>query len=136
MNTINTKELRLRKEELEEEVLDSFLENFPQYEDMTPTFNDILFEEEEIQSWKGDYLDHIDEICQIEKMEDIMGAAFVNGTNLIDEYDFEEHTREFVEEVYEIRIPFFVEIDWDKTANNLKADYRPIEYQGCTYYYY
>ena len=35
-----------------ETVLKDFWETFPQYKYMTPTINDILWEEEEIESWK------------------------------------------------------------------------------------
>lgn len=38
--------------ELKEKIWLDFIETFPQYEDMTPDFDSIRFEEEEIQNWK------------------------------------------------------------------------------------
>lgn len=32
-------------------ILEDFWEQFPQYEEMTPTIEDIRFHEEEIESW-------------------------------------------------------------------------------------
>ncbi len=30
-------------------------------------------------------------------------------------------------------LPSYIEIDWDKTADNLRVDYSEVEYQGTTY---
>lgn len=51
------------------------METFEHYEDQTNDFEDILFEEEEIQSWKEDWLDEIAEIGEIEKIEDELGKG-------------------------------------------------------------
>ena len=46
MNILDTINLAERREALKQEILDSFLENFPHYEEMTESFEDIRFEEE------------------------------------------------------------------------------------------
>ena len=43
MNTIDTRNLIEKREALKQEILDSFLENFPHYEEMTELFEDIRF---------------------------------------------------------------------------------------------
>ena len=42
-----------------QEILEDFWENFPQYEEQTPTYDDIRFEEEEIIQWNKDWIDSI-----------------------------------------------------------------------------
>ena len=42
-----------------QEILEDFWEQFPQYEEMTPTYEDIRFEEEEIRQWNKDIIDDI-----------------------------------------------------------------------------
>ena len=64
---VDTRDLAERREALKQEILDSFLENFPHYEEMTESFEDIRFEEEEIESWKEDFEDELKEIIPAEE---------------------------------------------------------------------
>ena len=52
---IYTRDLKERRDYLKQEILDSFLETFEHYAERTETFEDILFDEEEIESWKADW---------------------------------------------------------------------------------
>ncbi len=61
-NYIDTRDLIEERDTLKQDILDSFLETFPHYEDMTDTFEDIRFEEEEIESWKEDWRDELNAI--------------------------------------------------------------------------
>ena len=70
MNILDTRNLAERREALKQEILDSFLENFPHYEEMTESFEDILFEEEEIESWKQDWQEEINQITCIDELEE------------------------------------------------------------------
>ena len=40
-------------------ILEDFWESFPQYEEMTPTYEDIRFEEEEIRDWNRSWMETI-----------------------------------------------------------------------------
>lgn len=139
MNILDTRTLSERREALKQEILDSFLENFPHYEEMTNTFEDILFEEEEIESWKEDWLDEIEEITDIEKLEDEVndyaGDNFEDGVYLIVEDDFEDFVEQDLEDCGYISkdFPTWVEIDWKATANNVKQDYSEVEFRGTNY---
>ncbi len=42
-----------------QEILEDFWEQFPQYEEMTPTYEDIRFEEEEIADWNKSWIESI-----------------------------------------------------------------------------
>ena len=136
---LDTRDLLERREELKQQVLDSFLENFPHYEEMTNDFEDILFEEEEIQSWKEYWLDEIEEITDIEKLEDEVndyaGDNFEDGVYLIVEDDFEDFVEQDLEDCGYIPkdFPTWIEIDWEATANNVRQDYTEVEFRGTTY---
>ena len=138
---LDTRDLLERREELKQQVLDSFLENFPHYEEMTNDFEDILFEEEEIQSWKEYWLDEIEEITDIEKLEDEVndyaGDNFEDGIYLIVEDDFEDFVEQDLEDCGYIPkdFPTWIEIDWKATANNVRQDYTEVKFRGTSYLY-
>ena len=138
-NYIDTRYLAERREALKQEILDSFLENFPHYEEMTESFEDIRFEEEEIQSWEEDWLDEIEEITDIEKLEDEVndyaGDNFEDGVYLIVEDDFEDFVEQDLEDCGYIPkdFPTWIEIDWEATANNVRQDYTEVEFRGTAY---
>ena len=117
-NYIDTRYLAERREALKQEILDSFLENFPHYEEMTESFEDIRFEEEEIDD-----------------VENELGSEFKYGVTLVDVDDWEEYVEELLEDIGYIPkdFPSWTEIDWESTANNVKVDYIEVTYQGNSY---
>lgn len=135
MNILDTRDLSKRREELKEEILDSFLENFPHYQEMTESFEDIRFEEEEIESWKEDFEDELKEIEEIDTIENELGSEFDYGVTLVDVDDFEEYVEDLLDELGYIPkdFPSWIEIDWEATANNVRQDYTEVEYQGNSY---
>lgn len=135
---MDSRDLIEKREELKQQVLDSFLETFPHYEEQTPDFESILFEEEEIQSWKEDWLDEIEEITDIDTLEDeVSSSEWDFGIYFIEEDDFEEYVKELLEDCGYISrdFPSWITIDWTSTAENVKQDYTEVEFQGQTYYY-
>lgn len=133
---IDTRDLIEKRDELKQSILDSFLENFEHYEDQTDDFDDILFEEEEIQSWKEDWEDELEQIEEINKIEDEIGGEFDYGCTLVSEDYWEEYVEDLLKDCGYISkdLPSWIEIDWEATANNVKVDYTEVEYQGQTYY--
>lgn len=132
---LDTRTLAETREELKQSILDSFLENFPQYEDMTDTFEEISFEEEEIESWKEDWYTELEVIEAINEVENEVGSEWEYGVTLIEEDDFEEYCEELVTDCGYISkdFPSWIEIDWEATASNMKQDYSEVDYQGKTY---
>src|SRR6056297_5742 len=139
---IDTRDLKERRDDLKQEILDSFLETFEHYAERTETFDDILFEEEEIQEWIVDWETELEEIAEINQVEDEVesygGDGFEFGTTLIKEYDFEEYCEELVRDYgYLSRdtITALIEnnIDWSGIADDMRQDYSELEYQGTTY---
>lgn len=133
---IDTRDLIEKRDELKQSILESFLENFEHYEDRTECFEDILFEEEEIQSWKEIWEDELEQIDEINKIEDELGREFDYGVTLVHEDYWEEYVEDLLKDCGYIStdIPSWIEIDWEATANNVKVDYTEVEYQGQTYY--
>jgi hypothetical protein len=56
---------------------------------------------------------------------------------LIRDTYFVEAMRELVEDIGDFPkgFPSYIEVDWDKTADNLRADYGSVEFDGRTYWY-
>lgn len=120
MDTLDTRNLAERREELKQEILDSFLENFPHYEEMTESFEDIRFEEEEIDG-----------------VENKLGSEFKYGVTLVDVDDFEDYCEELMEEFGYINkdTPQLIKsnINYKGIAYDMKYDYTEVTYQGNSY---
>lgn len=130
---LDSRNLIEKREELKQQVLDSFNETFPQYE--TDDFENILFEEEEIQSWKEDWLDEIAEIADIDNLEDeVSSSEWDYGITFIPEDEFEDYCQEFIGEL-PANMPEYIKnnIDWAGVAFDLRVDYSELEYQGVNY---
>lgn len=58
------------------------------------------------------------------------------GATLIAESYFTEYCQELVSDIGDLpkNIPRYIEIDWDKTADNLKQDYTSVTFDGADYY--
>jgi hypothetical protein len=135
---LDTRELQTEREDLEQQILDSFLQEFPQYEDMTDNFEDIRFEEEEIESWKEEWLDEIVTITDIEKLEYEIGSEWEYGVTLIEEDEFEDYCEEFVEDCYGLKdVPSLIRnnINWEGVVYDMRQDYSEVVYNGNTYLY-
>jgi hypothetical protein len=137
MSYIDTRDLIETRDELKQEILDSFLEDFPHYEEKTESFEDILFEEEEIESWKEDWQEELDKISCIDEIENEIGSEFDFGVTLISEDYFTDYTEDLLKDCGYISndFPSWIEIDWEATAENVGQDYSELEYEGKTYLY-
>ena len=136
MNTLDTRDLIEERNDLKQQILDSFLETFEHYAEQTETFEDILFEEEEIQSWKEGFEDELKEIEEIDTLEDEInsyaGDNFDDGVYLIDADDFVEQDLKDCGYIPK-DFPTWIEIDWVATAENVRQDYSEVEFRGTTY---
>ena len=135
---MDSRDLQERKEELQEQVLESFLETFEHYAEQTETFEDIQWDEEELDSWKLDWQDEINETTCIDDLEDeVSSSEWDFGIYFIPEDEFEDYCKEFLEECGDIprELPFCIEnnIDWGGVADDLRIDYSEVEFQGTTY---
>lgn len=107
MNILDSRDLAKRLEELQDE-------------------RETLLEE-----WDNDNKEELDELENLES--EISEWSY--GATLIDESDFVEYCEEMLEDIGDLPrdMPSYIVIDWDATADNLKADYTTVTYQGTDY---
>jgi len=135
MDILDTRDLIEKRDELKETIFNSFIETFPQYEDQTDSFEDILLDEEELESWKEEFEHELEEIDEIDQIENDLGDEFIHGVTLINNDDFEEYTKDLLEELDYIPkdFPSWIEIDWEATSKNVEQDYTDVTYRGVNY---
>lgn len=150
MNTIDSRDLIEERDNLKEQILDAFNEDFEtdfsDFDELPTLIGDDLGEvdnEEEEQQRLEDFkelweeeLKQIEEINNLEEeVEGYAGDNFEDGVQLIDEYDFIEYCEDLMEEFGYIPkdFPSWIYIDWEATAENIKQDYTEVEFRGDTY---
>ncbi len=144
-NVIDTRDLINKREELMQAIIEDaeskFFWEFTDYEEIESFFNDEVSEhltEEQKCAFSEYWQDEINHIAEIDNIETEIGSEFTYGTPLIDEdYWVEYVEEELIKGCGDLPqdIPWYIEIDWDKTANNIRIDYGSIRYQDNTYYY-
>jgi antirestriction protein len=140
METIDTRDLQERLEELEAE-RDEFVLNATterEDEDGTSTSELTQWEEEARAQWEQENPDDDEELQELESLREEIGSEWRDGVQLIPERDFTEYAQELAEELGEItdntQWPYTC-IDWEWAARELRHDYSSIEYKGEDYLY-
>lgn len=133
---IDTRDLAEIRDELKGKIYNDFIECFPQYEEMTDCYEEIRFQEEEIESWVEGWEDEISEVSDIDLIEDEVGSEFGYGTTLVLDDYFTEFVEDMLKDLGYIskNFPTWIEIDWEATAENVKEDYIEVKYLNNTYY--
>ena len=128
MGYLDTRDLQARLEELESE-----------REDFQNTVNDAEEGEEkqtaqeELDSWEGD---NLEELEALRELKDEV-SEWDDGNTLIPEEDWIDYVEEMLQDCGYLprNLPWYIEIDWEKTAENIAQDYGTVDYLGTTYYY-
>lgn len=100
---------------------------------------------EELEGLEGDELEQAkakledaeadfdqDELKELEELESEI-PEWRCGNTLIHESYWVDYVKQLLEDVGDL--PWYITVNWDATADNIKADYSECEYQGETYYY-
>jgi hypothetical protein len=149
MEILYSRDLLDRREVLQELLLSEFNEKFGErVEDFTDISKVCLKEENFLEYFEGEYYttiaqddlddffylyeDEYDEIKEIDNMET---SDFQYGVDLILEEDFVDYAEEFIGDCGYIPkdFPDWIVIDWEATADNLKANYTCVTYKGKDY---
>lgn len=133
---LDSRDLIQERDDLKEEILNNFNECFPQYE--VEIFEDILFDEEEIESWREFWEGELQTIEEIDDLEnEVSTSEWDYGLLLIPEKDFEEYVQVMITDCEYISedFPSWIKIDWETTTDNVKVDYSEVEFRGETYYH-
>lgn len=128
MECLDTRDLQARLEELESE-----------REDFQNTVNDAEEGEEkqtaqeELDEWEGD---NLEELEALRELKDEV-SEWDDGNTLIPEEDWIDYVQELLIDIGDLPsdLPWYIEIDWEKTAENIAQDYGTVDYLGTTYYY-
>jgi hypothetical protein len=97
------------------------------------------------ETWNACYSDEAEELATLEGL--LSELAGYGGdeqwegdwypVTLIRDSYFTEAMRELVSDIGDLPkdIPSYLAIDWEATADNLRADYSSVEFDGVTYWY-
>ena len=83
--------------------------------------------------------DEADELKALEALaEEAEGYApdWKHGATLIRDSYFVDYAEELCKDIGDMPqdIPSYIEIDWEKTAENIQVDYTSVEFDGVTYW--
>lgn len=113
MDVIYTSELQDRLEEIEYDLESLDLSDAER--------NDLTVELKALQEVKAEVDGYADD-------------TFEDGVQLIAEQDFPEYIQELLEDIGDVpKLPSYVQVDWEATAENLRVDYTEVEFDGTTY---
>ena len=135
---------RIRELESERELLIDALDearhiaNNPEEGDDLPALEEaVLTAEEELRDWDNDS-DQGGELQMLRALADEAEHCgdWDHGATLIHEDFFIEYCQEMLQDIGDLprEIPHYIVIDWEATADNLKADYSEVTYGDQTYY--
>lgn len=84
------------------------------------------------------YSDDARELFALEALaDDAAGYApdWIHGATLIRESYWVEYVQEMLVDIGDLpkELPHYIEIDWEKTADNIRADYTDADFDGVTY---
>ena len=78
-----------------------------------------------------------DQEVRFNTLTSVLEELTEDNSPLIPERNWVEYVQELLQEIGDLpkNIPSYIEIDWDKTADNISNDYSTIEIDGITYFY-
>lgn len=143
---IDSRELIKRMEELQSE-RESLADALKELQDEAANIDDdgkdehdeaIANAEQELEDWDSDNGDELKALESANEQGDGYGD-WQSGENMIHENKWEEYAQELADDLglYDSRkaMPWPLNcIDWEQAAEELKADYHEIDFDGHTYY--
>jgi TolA-binding protein len=133
---IDSRDLIILKEELEEQL--SYLQdevNELKGDNETPA-DKLEEKQDELREWLEEHKEELDSLIDICDEGELLSSDWEHGESLIREDYWVEYCKELVTDIGDLPkdVPFYIEIDWDKTAENISQDYSTIDIDGETYY--
>lgn len=133
---IDTRDLQERLEELEakRDAIAEAIEHRDEFEE-SESPEDFKRAVEWLEKLEADFDDDEQkELAELESLSDEV-SEWKDGATMIPESEFTDYCRELLVDIGDLPkdLPHYIEIDWDKTADNIRADYSEVEYQGTTY---
>jgi DNA repair exonuclease SbcCD ATPase subunit len=91
---------------------------------------------DDLQEWDDDNGEELESLKDLNGEGENASSDWRHGETLIRESYFTDYCEELCKDVGDLprEIPHYIVIDWEATANNIKADYTSIDFDGETYY--
>jgi hypothetical protein len=91
---------------------------------------------ESLKEWDDENGDELKALKALAKEASGYADDWKYGAQLIRDSYFTEAMQELLDDCGEIpkNFPSYIEIDWEATARNLRADYTSVEFDGVTYW--
>jgi len=91
---------------------------------------------ETAQEWDDEFGDELKALRDVAEAGKRCSSDWTYGATLVHEAYWIEYVEEMLKEIGDLPqdIPHYIEIDWDKTADNILVDYSEIDFDGSTYY--
>ena len=83
-----------------------------------------------------EYTDEYDKLVSLKEECEQYSSEWKYGIALIHESYFEYYVQDLLSDIGVLprEIPWYIVIDWEKTADNIKIDYTDVDFDGETYY--
>lgn len=90
---------------------------------------------ERLDEWNDDNGDELKALQKLNDEAEGYSPDWAYGATLIREDHFTDYCQELVSDIGDMprEIPSYIVIDWDATAENIKADYTEVDFDGTTY---
>ena len=131
MDYLDTRDLQERIDELENEIEELEEELEKSVEDEDTEENELCTKR--IEEW---HEENDEELKELNDLKDEV-PEWSYGNTLVPDEEWIDYVQELLTDcdILPKDIPWYIEIDWEKTADNIAADYGTVDYQGKTYYY-
>jgi hypothetical protein len=88
-----------------------------------------------VKEWDDDNGEELKALEALNEEGENSADDWTHGATLVRESYFEEYAQQLVEDIGDMPkgVPSYIVIDWAATAENLKADYTEVDYDGVTY---
>jgi len=89
-----------------------------------------------LELWEQDNLAELKVLRDFAEEGESLSRDWRHGETLIREDYWVDYVKQMLEDCGDLPrdLPDYIEIDWDKTANNIAMDYSTLEFDGVTYY--
>lgn len=102
----------------------------------TPEWDDLVKAERALVLWEDS--PDAEELAILEELakECQYCSDWEHGATLVRDTYFTAYAKEMLEDCGDLPrdLPWYVAIDWEETADNIKQDYSEVDYDGATYY--
>jgi len=95
--------------------------------------------EKDPQTWEDANKEDTEELKNLTNLQDELKdycADWEYGVTLVRESYWVDYVEELLEDIGDLPkdLPHYIEIDWDKTADNIQVDYTSAEFDGVTFW--